>query len=162
MRYSIFILLVINFHCFISKQKPLPFENLYEIYTLKERDREAKLIKEGFELISKNLNGETYVRKQDSCKFEGISFLRFANAMEYYLRGTVYRNNYNSIKKEVGTKGFLYMTTKRDDDNLFTEIYSDKINYKVELSFSIIPHDSTARCDDEQFRIRFLNRNSIN
>ena len=168
MKYIIFILLLLNFQCVNSSKspkykKPLTFDNLNEIYTLNEDEREPKLIKEGFVAISKSLNGETFVKNHDTCKSEIIYFSRFDYAMEYYLQGTTYRDNYDNIKKEVETKGFLYLTTKRVDNDLFSEIYGDTINNKTGLLFSILPlSDSSAKCQDEQFRIRFFNKNLIN
>ena len=162
MKNILILLLVIFCSCLSYKKRyitdVLSFDDLLEIFKADENTRKEILDYRGYKIIPNNdTKGITFSKKHKPCKSDLIYFHTLSKSMEYYLQSDEYKIHYDSIKKEVESKGFLYLTTQKIDEG-FIEIYGDTITNKIGLYFSDLPVSKNNPCQVKNTSIRFFNR----
>ena len=139
------------------KKAPLSFEELLEIFDANEEEKINLLNLKGYKVIPSDPYGITYGKKHPKCESDIIYFHTELKYMEYYLTGDKYCSQYDTIKNEIENKGYLYLTTKQKDKNVFAEMYGDTVHNKIGLMFSILPASATGECQVRNAVIRFIN-----
>ena len=163
MKYSlIFLSFLLTVSCYESKKEAksktlLSFDDIIEVFNSDDNGKDKILKSKGFLLIrdDKTANVKDYSKIDTICQGEGI-FIENKLSMTYYLNGTQHKRHYESIKKEIETRGFVYTSTTRKKSGVFAELYVDSVTNKRASIFSVLPPLSAENaCDVEGYRIRF-------
>ena len=157
--FSLLFLLTFLFSCNLESNtkklnKPLVFEELIQFLDLKPNLRDKLLKSNGYELKI-NSNDSSYTNNQTTCKGEVLQFFS-TSEFHYALMGSNYKEHYETIKKELEIKGYIFVTTKQAPNGTFREFYQDTLNNSIGLIFSILPiTNQTNQCNVDQYIVAF-------